>query len=187
MEATGGYEAPLACALQAVGLAVAVVNPRQARDFARSFGQLAKTDRIDALGLAEFAAALLGRSDLARYLKPLATAAQQDLVALVNRRRQLLTMLGMEEQRLAMARPAVRRSIQALIKAIRKQLDDVDGLIIPGGESTTMTLLAESFGLEGEKRSVERGEGDDGEEREDSGLVTPDGIHGDERRTLLPQ
>lgn len=127
MEATGGYEAPLACALQAVGLAVAVVNPRQARDFARSFGHLAKTDRIDAIGLAEFAAALLGRSDLARYLKPLATAAQQDLVALVNRRRQLLTMLGMEEQRLAMARPAVRRSIQALIKAIRKQLDDVDG------------------------------------------------------------
>ena len=127
MEATGGYEAPLACALQAAGLAVAVVNPRQARDFARSFGQLAKTDRIDALGLAEFAAALLGRPDLGRYLKPLATAAQQDLVALVNRRRQLLTMLGMEEQRLAMARPAVRRSIQALIRAIRKQLDEVDG------------------------------------------------------------
>ena len=127
MEATGGYEAPLACALQAAGLAVAVVNPRQARDFARSFGQLAKTDRIDAHGLAEFALALLGRADLERYLKPLTTAAQQDLVALVNRRRQLLTMLGMEEQRLAAARPAVRRSIQALIRAIRKQLDDVDG------------------------------------------------------------
>ncbi len=48
MEATGGYEAELACALQAVGLAVAVVNPRQARDFAKSMGRLAKTDRIDA-------------------------------------------------------------------------------------------------------------------------------------------
>jgi len=126
MEATGGYEAPLACALQAAGLAVAVVNPRQARDFARSFGQLAKTDRIDAAGLAEFALALLGRADLGRYLKPIETAEQQDLAALVNRRRQLLTMLGMEEQRLAMARPAVRRSIRALIKAIRKQLEDVD-------------------------------------------------------------
>ena len=127
MEATGGYEAPLACSLQAAGLAVAVVNPRQARDYARSFGQLAKTDRIDAAGLAEFAAALLVRPDLGRYLKPLATAEQQDLVALVNRRRQLLTMLGMEEQRLAAARPAVRRSIQTLIRAIRKQLDEVDG------------------------------------------------------------
>ena len=87
MEATGGYEAPLACALQAAGLAVAVVNPRQARDYARSFGQLAKTDRIDARGLAEFALALQGRPDLQRYLKPLTMAAQQDLVALVNRRR----------------------------------------------------------------------------------------------------
>ena len=77
---------------------------------ARSFGQRARTDRIDAEGLAEFAAALLGRPDLGRYLKPLATAAQQDLVALVNRRRQWLTMLGMAEQRLAMARPAVRPS-----------------------------------------------------------------------------
>ena len=48
MEATGGYEAALACALQAAGLPVAVVNPRQARDFAKSMGRLAKTDRIDA-------------------------------------------------------------------------------------------------------------------------------------------
>jgi len=127
MEATGGYEAPLACALQAAGLAVAVVNPRQARDFARSFGQLAKTDRIDAAGLAEFARALLGRADLNRYLKPIETAEQQDLVALVNRRRQLLSMLGMEEQRLSVARPAVRRSIQRLVKAIRQQLEEVDG------------------------------------------------------------
>jgi hypothetical protein len=52
MEATGGYEAPLACALQAAGFAVAVVNPRQARDFAKATGQLAKTDRIDAEGRA---------------------------------------------------------------------------------------------------------------------------------------
>lgn len=127
LEATGGYEAAVACTLQAAGLTVAVVNPRQARDFARSLGQLAKTDRIDAAGLAAFACALLGRVDLQRYLKPLATAAQQDLAALVNRRRQLLTMLGMEEQRLASARPAVRRSIQRLIRAIRQQLEDVDG------------------------------------------------------------
>ena len=75
MEATGGYEAALACALQAAGLAVAVVNPRQARDFAKSMGRLAKTDRIDARMLAEFAAVLVRRDDLARFLRPLADAA----------------------------------------------------------------------------------------------------------------
>jgi transposase len=126
MEATGGYEAALACALQAAGMAVAVVNPRQARDFAKALGRLAKTDRIDAEGLAEFGRMLLTRPDLARYLRPLETPAQQDLAALVTRRRQLVTMLGMERQRLAMARPAVRRSVKALIKAIEKQLGDVD-------------------------------------------------------------
>jgi transposase len=126
MEATGGYEAPLACALQAAGLAVAVVNPRQARDFARALGRLAKTDRIDAADLAAYGRVLLEREDLARYLKPLESAEQQDLAALVTRRRQLLTMLGMEQQRLARSRRAVRPSIQKLIKAIREQLDDVD-------------------------------------------------------------
>jgi transposase len=127
MEATGGYEAALACALQAAGVAVAVVNPRQARDFAKALGRLAKTDRIDAEGLAEFGRMLLTRPDLARYLRPLETPAQQDLAALVTRRRQLVTLLGMERQRLAIARPAVRRSVQALIRAIEKQLDQVDG------------------------------------------------------------
>ncbi len=126
MEATGGYEAPLACALQAAGCAVAVVNPRQARDFARSMGRLAKTDRIDAEGLAELGRTLLGRTDLARYLKPLASAEQQDLAAWVTRRRQLVTMLGMERQRLAGARRAVRPSIKALIAAIERQLERVD-------------------------------------------------------------
>jgi len=73
MEATGGYEAALACALQAAGRAVAVVNPRQARDFAKAMGRLAKTDRIDAEGLAELGRVLLTRPDLAKYLRPLET------------------------------------------------------------------------------------------------------------------
>jgi transposase len=103
MEATGGYEAPLACALQAAGFAVAVVNPRQARDFAKAMGRLAKTDRIDAEGLAALGRMLLTRADLARYLKPLAAPEQQDLAAWVVRRRQLVTMLIMERQRLAAA------------------------------------------------------------------------------------
>jgi transposase len=126
MEATGGYEAPLACALQAAGLAVAVVNPRQARDFAKATGQLAKTDRIDAEGLAAFGRLLLTRADLARYLKPLESAQQQDLAAWVARRRQLVTLLVMERQRLAGARRAVRPSIKALINAIEQQLERVD-------------------------------------------------------------
>ncbi len=126
MEATGGYEAPLACALQAAGFAVAVVNPRQARDFAKAMGRLAKTDRIDAEGLAAFGGMLITRADLARYLKPLATAEQQDLAAWVARRRQLVTMLVMERQRLAGARRAVRPSIKALINAIERQLERVD-------------------------------------------------------------
>lgn len=126
MEATGGYEAPLACALQAAGLAVAVVNPRQARDFARATGQLAKTDRIDAEGLAAFGQMLLTRADLTRYLRPLESAEQQDLAAWVTRRRQLVTLLVMERQRLAGARRAVRPSIRALINAIEQQLERVD-------------------------------------------------------------
>src|SRR4249920_2446147 len=83
MEATGGYEAALACALQAAGLAVAVVNPKQARDFAKSMGKLAKTDRIDARMLAEFAVVLLRRDDLARLLLPATDEQQKVLAALV--------------------------------------------------------------------------------------------------------
>lgn len=126
MEATGGYEAPLACTLQVAGLAVAVINPRQGRDFLKAMGRLAKTDRIDAEGLAEFGRVLLSREDLASYLKPLASEEQQDLAALVDRRRQLVTMLGMERQRLSRSRRAVRPSIKAVIKTIERQLDRAD-------------------------------------------------------------
>jgi len=127
MEATGGYEAAVACALQAAGLSVAVVNPKQARDFAKGIGRLAKTDRIDAAVLAEMAAVLVRRDDLARFLRPLPDAQQQELAALVTRRRQLLTMLGSERLRLSLAIPKVRPSIEAMITAIRNQLDDVEG------------------------------------------------------------
>jgi transposase len=126
MEATGGYEAALACALQAAGLRVAVVNPKQARDFARAMGQRAKTDRIDARVLAELAAVLLRREDLARFIRPLADEQQQLLAALVTRRRQLLAMLLSERQRLQLAMAKVRPSIEAMITAIRAQLDDVE-------------------------------------------------------------
>lgn len=126
MEATGGYEHALACALQAAGFAVAVINPKQARDFAKAMGTLAKTDRIDAQGLAELGRVLLARADLAKYLKPLESAEQQDLAALVTRRRQLVAMLGMERQRLSQTRPIARGSVEATVEFIRRQLDDVD-------------------------------------------------------------
>ena len=126
MEATGGYEMALACALQAAGLAVVVINPKQARDFAKAMGCLAKTDRIDARTLAELGTVLLGRADLARFVRPLPDAQQQALTALVTRRRQLLTMLVSERARLQLAIAVVRPSIEAMITAIRVQLDDVE-------------------------------------------------------------
>lgn len=126
MEATGGYEAELACALQAAGFAVVVINPRQARDFARSMGRLAKTDRVDAVVLAELASVLVRREDFERFLRPVLEAEQQDLAALVTRRRQLVAMLGAERNRLETSRSAVRPSIKAMIDAILRQLRDVE-------------------------------------------------------------
>jgi transposase len=126
LEPSGGYEAEVVCSLQAAGLPVVMVNPQQARDFARSMGERAKTDRIDAAMLARFGAVLVQRPDLEALLKPKIALEQQDLAALVNRHRQLLTMLGAERARLAMARATVRPSIEAMIKAIRKQLKEVD-------------------------------------------------------------
>jgi transposase len=130
MEATGGYEAALACALQAAGLRVAVVNPRMARDFARAMQRLAKTDRIDAATLAELAAALASRADAERFIRPVSEPAQQDLAALVTRRRQLVAMQVAERQRLKLARPVARPSIEALLEAIGRQLDEVEAEMV---------------------------------------------------------
>lgn len=130
MEATGGYEAELACALQAAGLPVAVVNPRQARDFAKSMGRLAKTDKVDARMLAEFAAVLLRRDDLARFLRPLVDDQQQWLAALVARRRQLLSMLLSERQRLQSTPTGLHPSIEAIVAAIKAQLDDIEAQMV---------------------------------------------------------
>ncbi len=130
MEATGGYEAALACALQASGLPVAVLNPRQARDFARSMGRLAKTDAVDARMLAEMAAVLVHREDMARFVRPVADECQQWLAALVTRRRQLLTMLNSERQRLQITPRKLHPSIEAIIAAIKAQLDELDAQMV---------------------------------------------------------
>lgn len=126
MEATGGLERDLACALQAYGFAVAVINPRQARDFAKAMGYLAKTDRIDARALAELAQVLARHPQRDRFISVLPTPEQQVLQALVARRRQLVAMHVAEHQRLSLSHQAARKSIEALIQAIRAQLDEVE-------------------------------------------------------------
>lgn len=129
MEATGGLERDLACALHAAGFAVAVVNPRQARDFAKAMGYLAKTDRIDAKALAELAQVLSRHPERSRFITVLPTAEQQALQALVARRRQLVVMHVAEHQRLAVSHACARESIEAIIKALRAQLKEVEAEI----------------------------------------------------------
>lgn len=124
LEATGGYEFEAACALQAAGLAVAVVNPRTARDFARAMGALAKTDALDARMLAAFARVLHQHPERERFVKPLADAELQQLQALVLRRRQLVQMLTSERQRLRLAHAAARPSIERLIEFLKHELGD---------------------------------------------------------------
>lgn len=127
MEATGGYEAAAACALQAAGYSVAVVNPRQARDFAKAMGCLAKTDRIDARVLAQLAEVLARRSDRSKLIKIPETEERRKLHALVVRRRQLVQILVSERNRLGTSHRAARPSIVQLTKAIREQIDAIEG------------------------------------------------------------
>jgi transposase len=121
LEASGGYEQDAAAALAGAGLPVAVVNPRQVRDFARATGQLAKTDRLDALMLARFAEAVRPA------IRPLPGAAAEELHALSVRRSQLLQMLTAEKNRLQQAGPVVRSQIKAHITWLEGQRDELDG------------------------------------------------------------
>jgi transposase len=126
LEATGGYEFEAACALQAVGLAVAVVNPRTARDFSRAMGALTKTDALDARMLAAFARVLHQHPERERFVKPLADAELQQLQALVLRRRQLVHMITAEGQRKRVAHAAARPSIERVIEFLKAELGDSD-------------------------------------------------------------
>lgn len=126
LEATGGLEFEAACALQAAGLAVAVVNPRMARDFARAMGALAKTDALDARMLAAFARVLHQHPQRERFVKPLADAELQRLQALVLRRRQLVQMMTAEKLRKRLAHVAAQPSIERTIAFLKKELADSD-------------------------------------------------------------
>jgi len=157
LEATGVYHHSVTSALVAAALPVAVVNPRQVRDFARSTGQLAKTDRLDAQVLARFAAVVQPP------VRALPDEATQELAALLDRRRQLIDMLVAEKNRATVARrrvqPSVRRHIEYLTQELSETDRDLDTLVrtspvwraqedllrsVPGiGPQTARTLLAD--------------------------------------------
>jgi transposase len=120
LEATGGYELAALAALGSAGVPVVAVNPRQVRDFARSMGQLAKTDALDASILAEFAARIQPK------LRPLPDAQSRELSGLLARRRQLIEMRTAESNRLAMAVEAVRADIREHLRYLDKRIRDLD-------------------------------------------------------------
>ena len=121
IEATGGLEHVVAAALSTSGFCVAIVNPRQVREFGRAIGQLAKTDKIDADLLALFG------EKVSPDPRPLPDKDLQALQALVARRRQIQEMLTAERNRLGAARePAVRQGLKKHIEWLRKQVKDVD-------------------------------------------------------------
>ena len=121
MEATGGLEACVASELALQGLPVTVINPRQARDFARACGLLAKTDRVDALMLARFARAIQPA------VRPLKDAATQELSDLLGRRRQLVDNRVQEVLRLNTARTLrVRKNLKAHIEWLNRRIKELD-------------------------------------------------------------
>ena len=161
LEATGGYELRAVSALANASLPVVVVNPRQVRDFARSTGQLAKTDRIDARMLALFG------ERVRPEVRVLADEDQQALDALLTRRRQLIEMLSAERNRLGQTLGSktklVKKSLKSHISYLERELRvsdteladmihssalwrERDDLLqsVPGvGRVVSLTLLAE--------------------------------------------
>ena len=168
MEATGGYEMALVRQAQAVGLAVAVANPRQIRSFARAKGRLAKTDALDARVIAEFAATLRPPA------LPPRDAQRTALAELVARRRQLIEMATAEKNRLQQASERIAGLIEEHLQLLKTQLAAVDSEIslaidadtklahrrailtsVPGlGEITAAVILAElpELGTTGDKQ-----------------------------------
>ena len=158
LEATGGYETTVAAALCAAGLPLAVVNPRQIRDFARSTGQLAKTDALDAAAIARFAEAV------APEPRPVPDEQARALGELVARRRQIVDMMTAERNRRSrMASPRALKSVERLLRALQRELSDLEDEIdatvrrspawrqaedllrsVPGvGKTTARTLIAD--------------------------------------------
>lgn len=157
LEATGGYEMAVAVSMSVVNLPVAVINPRHARDFAKSLGRLAKTDKIDASVLAHFGEAIRP--------EPRAMPDEQTMLlqAALLRRRQLTEMISSEKNRLLQIHKDYQPSIKKHITWMEEDRDEIDKELsnqlknsvvwrekekllrsVPGvGPVTTTTLLAE--------------------------------------------
>lgn len=127
IEATGGYERGLVCALQDAGISVARVNPRQARDFAKSMGVLAKTDRVDARCLRDLADLLARHKDRHKYITAPSDPQREELNALMLRRRQLVDMRAAEANRLAtVVHKKAKRSVLLVTRMLDKQIAEID-------------------------------------------------------------
>lgn len=157
VEASGGIEQPLVAELYLAELPIAIVNPTRVRNFARSTGQFAKTDKLDARLIAQFAQAVRPP------VRPLRTANQEHLHALVTRRRQIVQILTAEKNRRATTFSTLRERLQqhidwleAEVKALNEQIEQFiqDNPVwqekavivrsVPGvGPVTASTLLAE--------------------------------------------
>lgn len=123
VESTGGLEHAMVVEFSSLGLPVALVNPRRVREFARSIGQLAKTDKVDAKLLARFGEAV----------KPeptkLPTIEEQHLSALMVRRRQVIEMLTMEKNHLNSTHPVTQDSVTKIISLLQHELDELNDQI----------------------------------------------------------
>ncbi len=120
LEATGGLQERAAAALAAAGLHVAVVNPRQVRDFGRATGRLAKTDKLDAQIIAAFAEAVKPQP------RPLADAERQELIDWVARRRQLVEMRAAEKIRRSQMAPSLGRRLDAHLAFLDAEIAELD-------------------------------------------------------------
>jgi transposase len=121
LEATGGFEQTLAAALVAAGIPLAVVNPRQIRDFARATGQLAKTDALDAKAIARFAEAIRPEP------RPVPDAQARALSELVTRRRQVIEMMTAERnRRRQLTSRRLLKSVDRLLAVLQKELSELE-------------------------------------------------------------
>ena len=117
-EASGGTEMPMYLALSQAGLPAAPVNPRQVRDFARSMGILAKTDKIDARVIARFASAA--------RVQPKLIPDTQDLKEMLTRRDQVVQMITMEANHLRTVSRELRKNVEDHIAWLKRELEDMD-------------------------------------------------------------
>jgi transposase len=158
LEATGGFEVTVAAAVGSAGLPLAVVNPRQVRDFARATGRLAKTDALDAAAIAHFAEAVHPEP------RPLPDDQARELGELVARRRQVIEMMVAERNRgRQLQSPRLRKRVERHLAALQKELSEIESDLddsirgtpiwrekedlltsVPGvGDATARTLLAD--------------------------------------------